>query len=64
MVEGDVLTGQSLTMTPDAGQALVTAVFSDIDTVTDAGDFSATINWGDGTPATAEPYRAATARSR
>ena len=53
MVEGDVLTGQSLTMTPDAGQALVTAVFSDIDTVTDAGDFSATINWGDGTPATA-----------
>src|SRR5581483_1517327 len=51
--EGDVLTGQSLVMTPNAGQASVTAVFSDIDTVTDAGDFSATINWGDGTPATA-----------
>ena len=51
--EGDVLTGQSLVMTPNAGQASVTAVFSDIDTVTDVGDFSATINWGDGTPATA-----------
>jgi hypothetical protein len=51
--EGDLLTGQSLVMTPNAGQASVTAVFSDIDTVTDAGDFSATINWGDGTPATA-----------
>ena len=47
--EGDGLTGQGLTMTPDAGQASVAAAFSDADTAAGAGDLSATIDWGDGT---------------
>jgi hypothetical protein len=46
--EGDGLTGQGLTMTPDAGQALVAATFGDDDTAASAGDLSATIDWGDG----------------
>ncbi len=48
VAEGDALTGQSLTMAPSASQALVTAVFTDLDTATAAADFTATINWGDG----------------
>jgi len=54
VAEGDVLTGNGLHIKPKAGQVFsgTVATFSDVDTVTAAGDFSATINWGDGTTTT------------
>ena len=49
--EADVLTAQGLTFTANPGQAFsgTVATFTDSDTSNVAGDFSATINWGDGT---------------
>jgi len=51
VAEGDVLTAQGLHITPKSGQVFSGAVatFSDIDKANVAGDFIATINWGDGT---------------
>ena len=49
--ENDVLTPQGTTLSATAGQALnnvVVASFTDTDTVSLAGDFAATIDWGDG----------------
>jgi hypothetical protein len=49
--EADVLTAQGLTFTANPGQAFsgTVATFTDSDTSNVASDFSATINWGDGT---------------
>jgi hypothetical protein len=49
--EADVLTAQSLTFTAKPGQAFsgTVATFTDSDTSNVASDFSATIDWGDGT---------------
>jgi hypothetical protein len=54
VAEGDVLTGQGLHIKPKAGAVFSGAVatFSDTDTANVAGDFTATINWGDGTTTT------------
>src|SRR3984957_8432307 len=51
VAEDDVLTGHGQTIRPHANQAFSGAVatFTDTDTVNGAGDFAATINWGDGT---------------
>src|SRR5262249_34373502 len=51
VAEDDVLTGHGPTFRPSANQPFSGAVatFSDTNTVNDAGDFAATINWGDGT---------------
>ena len=51
VAEDDVLTGHGQTIRPHANQAFSGAVatFSDTDTINGAGDFNATINWGDGT---------------
>ena len=53
--ENDVLTPQGVTISANVNQAFSTAVasFTDTDTVSVAGDFTASINWGDGTPVTA-----------
>jgi hypothetical protein len=49
--EADVLTAHPLTFTANPGQAFsgTVATFTDSDTGSVASDFSATINWGDGT---------------
>jgi hypothetical protein len=49
--EADVLSAQPLSFTANAGQALTgtVATFTDSNTANVAGDFSATIDWGDGT---------------
>src|SRR4029077_15239505 len=49
------LTGTPTTISATASQPFsgTVATFTDTDTVTATGDLSATINWGDGTPATA-----------
>jgi len=49
--EADVLTAQGLTFTANPGQAFsgTVATFTDSDTSNVASDFSATIDWGDGT---------------
>jgi hypothetical protein len=51
VAEADVLAGHGTTIKPKANQAFSGAVatFSDTDTANVAGDFNATINWGDGT---------------
>jgi FG-GAP-like repeat len=51
VAEADVLTGHGTTFRPKAGQPFTgtVATFSDTDTANVAGDFNATINWGDGT---------------
>jgi len=51
VAEADVLTGHGTTFRPKAGQSFTgtVATFSDTDTANVAGDFTATINWGDGT---------------
>ena len=51
VAEGDVLTPHGLTFTANPGQAFTgtVATFTDSDTANVAGDFTATINWGDGT---------------
>jgi hypothetical protein len=52
VAENDALTGQGTSLAAIAGQALnnvVVASFTDTDTVSGAGDFAATIDWGDGT---------------
>jgi hypothetical protein len=52
VAEHDALSAQAMTLTGNQGQPLTNvtvATFSDTDTVTPAGDFVATINWGDGT---------------
>jgi VCBS repeat protein len=50
VAEGDVLTGHGITFRPKAGQSFTgtVATFSDTDTANVAGDFTASINWGDG----------------
>jgi hypothetical protein len=55
VTEADVLTAQGTTLVinPNTWVGTLTAHFSDTDTRNVAGDFNATINWGDGTPATA-----------
>jgi hypothetical protein len=52
--EGDVLTPQGTTGTATPNQAFSGAVatFSDTDTANVAGDFTATVDWGDGTTTT------------
>jgi hypothetical protein len=52
--EADVLTPQGVTFAANPGQAFsgTVATFTDGDTSNVAGDFSATINWGDGTTTT------------
>ncbi|MBN9559573.1 MAG: hypothetical protein J0H14_02450, partial [Alphaproteobacteria bacterium] len=53
--EGDALTPHAATITGTAGQALsnvTVATFTDSDTASGAGDFTATIDWGDGTKGT------------
>src|SRR5262249_41797094 len=54
VTEADVLTPSGQTISATASQAFSgqVATFSDSDTVTGAGDFTASINWGDGTPTT------------
>jgi len=52
VAEHDVLSSQNGSVTQQSGQTSITATFSDTDTVTTAGDFTATINWGDGSPIT------------
>jgi hypothetical protein len=54
VAEGDVLAGQGLHIKPKAGEDFsgTVATFSDTDTANVAGDFTATINWGDGTTTT------------
>jgi hypothetical protein len=54
VADDDVLTGHGQTIRPKANQPFSGAVatFTDTDTVNDAGDFTATINWGDGTTTT------------
>ena len=55
--EADALTPHAATITGTANQALsnvVVATFTDSDATNGAGDFSATIDWGDGTT---EPAR-------
>ncbi|MCW3477889.1 alkaline phosphatase family protein [Limobrevibacterium gyesilva] len=50
--EADVLTGQATTITGTAGQALnnvTVATFTNSDTANPAGDFTASVTWGDGT---------------
>jgi hypothetical protein len=49
--EGDSLTPHGATIGATVGQAFngAVATFSDTDTANGAGDFAATINWGDGT---------------
>ena len=49
--EGDVLSGTLVVFTTTQGRSFngTVAQFTDTDTVSTAGDFSATINWGDGT---------------
>jgi FG-GAP-like repeat len=49
--EGDVLTGHGMTFRPKAGQPFTgtVATFSDTYTGNVPGDFTATIDWGDGT---------------
>ena len=51
VAEGDVLTGHGTIFRPKAGQSFTgtVATFSDTDTANVGGDFTATINWGDGT---------------
>ena len=52
VAEDDVLSGQGTTISGNPGQVLsnvVVATFSDTDTIAPASDFSATIDWGDGT---------------
>jgi PKD repeat protein len=51
VAENDVLTAQATTITADPNQAFsgTVATFSDTDLVSLPGDFTATINWGDGT---------------
>jgi hypothetical protein len=51
VAEADVLTGHGTTFRPKANQPFtgVVATFSDTDTANVSGDFTATINWGDGT---------------
>jgi hypothetical protein len=51
VAEADVLTGHGITFRPKAGQSFTgtVATFSDADTANVAGDFTASINWGDGT---------------
>jgi PKD repeat protein len=51
VAEGDVLTPTGLTVTPTEGTAFTgtVATFTDTFTGNTAGDFSATIDWGDGT---------------
>jgi hypothetical protein len=49
VAEGDVLTGQTITVTPNTGQTSIAATFSDTDAVSPANDFTASIDWGDGT---------------
>jgi len=50
VAEADVLTGHGTIFRPKAGQPFTgtVATFSDTDTANVAGDFAATINWGDG----------------
>ncbi len=54
VADADVLTGTPVTFSATAGSAFNGAVahFSDIDTVSPASDFVATINWGDGATTT------------
>jgi hypothetical protein len=51
VADGDVLSARGVTFRANAGQAFSgkVATFTDRDTGNVAGDFSATINWGDGT---------------
>jgi hypothetical protein len=51
VAEADVLTGHGTAIKTKANQPFsgVVATFSDTDTANIAGDFNATINWGDGT---------------
>jgi VCBS repeat-containing protein len=51
VAEGDGLTPHALSFAATAGQSFsgTMATFSDSDLATAAGDFTATINWGDGT---------------
>ncbi len=51
VADDDVLTAQGETIKPTANQPFSGAVatFTDTDTINVAGDFAATINWGDGT---------------
>lgn len=52
VADADVLTGQGVLIQPIAGQPFtgVVAIFSDTYTASVADDFSAIIDWGDGTP--------------
>jgi hypothetical protein len=54
VADDDVLTGHGQTIRPKANQPFSGAVatFSDTDTINGADDFTATINWGDGTTTT------------
>jgi hypothetical protein len=54
VAEADVLTAHGLTFTASPGQAFsgTVATLTDTDTSNVASDFSATINWGDGTSTT------------
>jgi hypothetical protein len=51
VADGDVLSARGVTFRANAGQAFTgkVATFTDRDTHNVASDFSATINWGDGT---------------
>jgi hypothetical protein len=51
VVEGDTLSATLAAVSPTEGTAFsgAVAIFSDTDTSNTAGDFTATINWGDGT---------------
>jgi hypothetical protein len=52
VAEGDVLTGHGVTISGNHGQAInnvTVATFDDANTGNVAGDFGATIDWGDGT---------------
>src|SRR6185437_10305667 len=54
VAEGDVLTphGDTLNLTSNTSFSGAVATFTDSDTITPAGDFTASINWGDGTATT------------
>ena len=54
VAEGDSFTphGMTITAAPNHAFSGAVATFSDTDTVNVAGDFTATINWGDGTTTT------------
>lgn len=53
IADGDVLTGSGVTISPTEGQSFngVVATFSNVNVSNSIGDFTATIDWGDGATA-------------